>query len=176
MDKTKLRELVRECYYEVLIEQVGSDILIPAGKETLGRYPKVVEVLSTFFGREYTSFVRDVKYTAYKPTTFQIILANGTNFYIEWSGKGFLVVVPGSKLDISKVNEYQKAQRYINDLLKTGPVQSTADMEAQDDLEGDVDFGGGGDFGSDIGDDDVPDLDAEEPESPDEPDDLDFDI
>lgn len=188
-----VRELLEEAFYEVLIERLGSDILIPAGKEILSRYPQTKKALAAFFGPEYPTFVRDVQYVAYKPTTFKIILSNSTNFFIEWSGNGFLVNTPGKKLDISKVDDYQRAQNYINDLLKTGPIQSTADMEAEqeptpeDDLFSPPGGGAGGmspdtgmspDMG--MGGEDFPPPEGEEgleePETPETEPDIEFDI
>ncbi len=184
-----IRELLEEAFYEVLIERLGSDILIPAGKEILSKYPQTKKALATFFGPEYPTFVRDIQYIAYKPTTFKVILSNNTNFFLEWAGQGFLVNTPGKKLDISKVDDYQRAQNYINDLLKTGPIQSTADMEAEqeptpeDDLFSPPGGGGGGGMAPDMGGEEFPPPEGgeegegmEEPETPETEPDIEFDI
>lgn len=170
----ELRELIEEAYFEVLSEQ---GVLKTASQEILGKFPTVKRTLIDLLTPEFNEFVKEVKWVAPKPSTFEIVLQNGERFFLKWLGKAFSVQVAGKSYNLGKVSEYQQALNRINDILKTGPIRTTADMEAEeeedggfgDDFGGADSFGGGEDFGAadDIAAAEEPadnEVDFEEPE------------
>lgn len=152
MKTSQLRQLIEEAYFEVLSEQA---VLKSSSQEILGKFPTVKKTLVDLLTPEFGEFVKDVKWVAPKPSTFEVVLQNGERFFLKWLGKSFSTQVAGKSYDLSKVSEYQQALNRINDILKTGPIRTTADMEAEeeedagfgDDLGGADDFGGADDSG-----------------------------
>lgn len=176
----ELRQLIEEAYFEVLSEQ---SVLRSSSQEILGKFPTVKKTLVDLLTAEFNEFVKDVKWVAPKPSTFEVVLQNGEGFFLKWLGKSFSIQVAGKNYDLSKVSEYQQALNRINDILKTGPIRTTADMEAEQEEDtgfGD-DFGGADDFGGgeapggadDFGGAEAPGGDEVEFEEPEEEPDFD---
>jgi hypothetical protein len=175
MKTYQLRQLIEEAYFEVLSEQ---PVLKSSSQEILGKFPTVKKTLVDLLTPEFNEFVKDVKWVAPKPSTFEVVLQNGERFFLKWLGKSFSVQVAGKSYDLSKVSTYQQALNRINDILKTGPIRTTADAEAEeqedsgfaDDFGGADDFGAADDFaaGDDIGAEELPADDEVEFEEPEE--------
>lgn len=146
MKVQELHQLIEEAYFEVLSEQ---NVLRSASQEILGKFPTVKRTLVDLLTPEYDEFVKEVKWVAPKPSTFEVVLQNGERFYLKWLGKSFSIQVAGKSYDLSKVSEYQQALNRINDLLKTGPIRTAADMEAdqEEDSAFGNDLGGADDLG-----------------------------
>lgn len=167
MKTQDFKQLIEDVYFEILAEQA---VLKTSSQETLGKFPTLKRTLVDLLTTEYDQFVNDVKWVAPKPSTFEIILQNGERFFLKWSGKNFIIQVAGKSYDLGLVSEYQQALNRVNELLKTGPVKTSADMEAEE--EEDAAGFGGDDFGADDfgGADALPDepvdneVDFEEPE------------
>lgn len=144
MKTQDFKQLIEDVYFEVLAEQA---VLKTSSQETLGKFPTLKRTLVDLLTTEYDQFVSDVKWVAPKPSTFEIILQNGERFFLKWSGKNFIIQVAGKSYDLGLVSEYQQALNRVNELLKTGPVKTSADMEAEE--EEDAAGFGGDDFGAD---------------------------
>lgn len=146
MKLNELRQIIEEAYFEVLSEE---GVLKSSSQEILGKFPTVKKTLVDLLTSEFNEFVKDVKWVAPKPSTFEVVLQNGERFFLKWLGKSFSIQVSGKNYDLSKVSQYQQALNRINDILKTGPIRTTADMEAEQEEDagfGD-DFGGADSFG-----------------------------
>ena len=65
---------------------------------------------------------------------------------------GFEAQIAGKQYALNYVSEFQQALDKLNELLKSGPLKSLADMDAEAEAEAGDDEFGGGDFGG--GDDD----------------------
>jgi len=149
MNRTEIRQLLEEAFYEVLSEQE----LKTSSQEILGKFPTLKRQLVALLSAEFSTFVDEIKWIAPKPSTFQVVLTNGEKFFLKWNGAGFEAQITGKKYALNYVSEFQQALDKLNELLKAGPMKSLADMDAEADAEADDDFGGGGgDFGG--GDDD----------------------
>lgn len=141
----ELRDLIEDAYFEILQEQA---ILKPASQEILGKFPTLKRTLVDLLTVEFTEFVGDIKWVAPKPSTFEIVLQNGESFFLRWTGDGFSAQISGKNYELQTVSQFQQALLRVNDLLKTGPIRTVSDMEAEEegtDFEGDFsdDFGGG---------------------------------
>lgn len=161
ISKSELKEIIEEAYFEVL-EQ--SSILRPASQEILGKFRPLKRALVDLLTVDFADFVKDIKWVAPKPSTFEIILQNGERFFLRWDGVstangikgGFTAQIAGKSYNLPLVSEFQQALKRINDLLKTGPIRTISDMEAEEEADSEFtsgDFGGGdfggGDFGAD---------------------------
>ena len=161
ISKKEIRELLEEAFYEVLSEQE----LKTASQEILGKFPTLKRQLVALFTKEYEEFVDEVKWIAPKPSTFQVVLQNGEKFFLKWNGAGFEAQIAGKRYALNYVSEFQQALDKLNEILKSGPMKSLADMDAEAAAEagedefggGGDDFGGGGDFEEPAGGEDFED-------------------
>lgn len=143
ISKKEIRELLEEAFYEVLSEQE----LKTASQEILGKFPTLKRQLVALFTNEYEEFVDEVKWIAPKPSTFQVVLQNGEKFFLKWNGAGFEAQIAGKRYALNYVSEFQQALDKLNEILKSGPMKSLADMDAEAAAEAGEDEFGGGDFG-----------------------------
>ena len=148
MNRTEIRQLLEEAFYEVLSEQE----LKTASQEILGKFPTLKRQLVALLSEEFEEFIDEVKWIAPKPSTFQVVLQNGEKFFLKWNGAGFEAQIAGKQYALNYVSEFQQALDKLNELLKSGPLKSLADMDAEAEAEAGDDEFGGGDFGG--GDDD----------------------
>lgn len=164
INRKDIRVILEEALYEVLSEQE----LKTASQEILGKFPTLKRQLKALLSDEFEEFVDEIKWIAPKPSTFQVVLSNGEKFFLKWEGNGFEAQIAGKKYALTYVSEFQQALDKLNELLKSGPMKSIADMDAEADAESDNDFGdgdfGGGDdaFGDEEGGEE--DFDAGEEE------------
>ena len=85
---------------------------------------------------ELRQVVTDIKAISLKPTTFRIVVKNGSFFDIKYNptplqlrfpdqftaADAFTILVSGKKYDLGSTSERQQALDYINNLLKNQPV------------------------------------------------------
>ena len=148
INRKNIRDLLEEAFYEVLSEQE----LETASQEILGKFPTLKRQLVALLSEEFEEFIDEVKWIAPKPSTFQVVLQNGEKFFLKWNGAGFEAQIAGKQYALNYVSEFQQALDKLNELLKSGPLKSLADMDAEAEAEAGDDEFGGGDFGG--GDDD----------------------
>ena len=148
INRKNIRDLLEEAFYEVLSEQE----LKTASQEILGKFPTLKRQLVALLSEEFEEFIDEVKWIAPKPSTFQVVLQNGEKFFLKWNGVGFEAQIAGKQYALNYVSEFQQALDKLNELLKSGPLKSLADMDAEAETEAGDDEFGGGDFGG--GDDD----------------------
>ena len=148
INRKNIRDLLEEAFYEVLSEQE----LKTASQEILGKFPTLKRQLVALLSEEFEEFIDEVKWIAPKPSTFQVVLQNGKKFFLKWNGAGFEAQIAGKQYALNYVSEFQQALDKLNELLKSGPLKSLADMDAEAEAEAGDDEFGGGDFGG--GDDD----------------------
>jgi len=142
-----LKQLIFEAYIEVLKEQ--NAVLSTGSEEILAKFPTLRKNLENLFTKDYNTFVKEVKYTAPKPTTFTVVLANDQEFYLKWMGKGFEAQIGGKKYYLGRVNEYQQALDKLNELLKHAPVggEQPAEESPEDVFGGEPEAGEESPFG-----------------------------
>jgi len=148
MNRTEIRQLLEEAFYEVLSEQE----LKTSSQEILGKFPTLKRQLVALLSAEFSTFVDEIKWIAPKPSTFQVVLTNGEKFFLKWNGAGFEAQITGKKYALNYVSEFQQALDKLNEILKSGPMKSLADMDAEAEAEAGEDEFGGGDFGGGGGD------------------------
>lgn len=153
MNIKDLKQLIFESYVEVIREQ---NAVLPTGSEQIiSKFPTLRKNLENLLTKDYNSFVKEIKYTAPKPTTFTVVLVNGQMFYLKWIGKGFESQIGGKKYFLGRVDQFQQALDKLNELLKHNPIGGEEPpAEGEDDSAVDS-------FGGDTG---APEPDTTAPE------------
>lgn len=93
------------------------------------KYPGLKEAMINLMSPSFTRFITDVGLVSPKPTTFNIVLTNGLDFYLTHLGKNkFSAKIRGKKYDLSNLSETQRASQAISNLLELNyaPVEETA--------------------------------------------------
>jgi len=194
MNRAQIKQVIKQAYLEVLLEQdlkQDSDqstpsnegaVLDDATDKILQKFPTVKKVLTRLMTEDFKEFVDTIKWVSPKPTTFNIVLANGQDFTLTWMGKNFQATVLGKDYYLGKVSEFQQALDKLTLLYQQAPMpgeQEEEEPESMDSEFADDSSGGGGqadfsgeeppeggsdqpdDQGEDLGDEE---LDFEEPD------------
>ena len=140
----KLRQAVRQYIKQLITEQEeeigGLEAMPTDDDEMLARFPKLKNTLIDLLSKDYKSFIKDIKYVAGKPTTFEIKLGENEKFYLMWAGNkmGFVCEVGGKKYYLVYLSEKQQAIKAINRLLRIGttPPEEAEAEEGEDEIEG----------------------------------------
>jgi hypothetical protein len=83
------------------------------------RFPGLKKVMEDLMSPAFGRFVTDISLVAPKPTTFSAKLINEQDFNIIYNGKGkFTVKIAGRKYDVQDLNELERAQQSISNMLE----------------------------------------------------------
>jgi hypothetical protein len=150
LTEQKLRQAIKQYIGKLITEQeeeievedegIGLETMPTDDDEMLARFPKLKNTLIDLLSKDYKSFIKDIKYVAGKPTTFEIKLGENEKFYLMWAGNkmGFVCEVGGKKYYLTSLDEKQQAIKAINRLLRLGttpPDESKAE-EGGDEIGG----------------------------------------
>ena len=150
LTEQKLRQAVRQYIKQLITEQeeeievedegIGLETMPTDDDEILARFPKLKNTLIDLLSKDYKSFVKDIKYVAGKPTTFEINMGENEKFYLMWAGNkmGFVCEVGGKKYYLIYLSEKQQAIKAINRLLRLGttPPKEAEAEEGGDEIGG----------------------------------------
>ena len=120
--------------------------------------------------------ISDIRCIAYKPTTFRVVIPNGSFFDLKYNPSPlelkypedykdfdfFQVIANGKKYDIVNRSEYEQALDQINILLKNKPI--TKEPEPEEGEGGAAPEGGGETGGLDTGEETPPEGEETPPE------------
>lgn len=118
----------------------------------LYRWPGLRESMINLMSPIFSRYISNVSIVAPKPTTFNITLINGMNFYMIYSGsKNFIVKIQGKKYNLINLGETERASQAIANMLElsyTPPVDegTKKDSELKSAIDGMGGGGGGGTF------------------------------
>lgn len=167
MKKTQIKQIIKQAYLEVLLEQdlkqepeqgqqaSEGAVLNDATDQILQKFPTVKKILTKLMTSDFKEFVEDIKWVSPKPTTFSVVLANGQDFTLTWMGKNFQATVLGKEYYLGKVSQFQQALDKLTVLYQQAamPGEQEEEPESMDSEFGDNSSGGGGE----------PDFPGEEP-------------
>ena len=128
MKEGKIKDTLRRYLKEILAEEkefgttIGALESMPTDDDMiLNKFPQVKEALAMLMGQDYKAFVKDIRYIAPKPTTFQIDLGD-EEFNLMWVGAktGFVAEVEGKNYFLNSLSEKQNAIKSVNRLLRVG--------------------------------------------------------
>ena len=83
------------------------------------RFPGLKKVMEDLMSPAFGRFVTDISLVAPKPTTFSAKLINEQDFGIIYNGRGkFTVKIAGRKYNVQDLNELERAQQSISNMLE----------------------------------------------------------
>ena len=181
-EERKVRKSVRKYINEIIKEkefgeELGGFEEVPTGENMiLEKFPPLREALYQLMGKDYKAFVKDIRYIAPKPSTFQIDMGD-EEFNLMWVNKevGFTCEVAGRNYFLNTITDKQQAIKAVNSLLRVGteipeetpiePGEEPSDINPSE-LGSGGSVGAGGDFGEPI-DNEFKEVPEGEPENTD---------
>lgn len=121
-------------------EGIGLEAMPTDDDEMLSRFPKLKDALIDVMSKDFKSFIKDIKYVAPKPTTFEIDLGENEKFHLIWAGEKmeFICEVGGKKYWLIYDDERNQASKAISRLLKQGTTQTEEAPEAESSTMDDI--------------------------------------
>lgn len=178
MREDKFRSVIKKYLLEVIKEEefgetIGAFESIPTDDSIiLEKFPPLREALFQLMGKDYKAFIKDVKYVAPKPSTFQIDMGD-EEFNLIWVNKkvGFTCEVQGKNYFLNNLSEKQQAVKAVNSLLRIGSetpeeAEAVQGKESPNDISP-SEIGGDSNFGTPISGDEFKEIPNEEPENTD---------
>lgn len=109
------------------------------------KFPELREAIVNLLTDQYDSFLEDIEWVAPRPTTFRIVLKNGENFYLIYTGKSWIAQVEGKKYYLLNLPEEERATEAIARILRYGaPGSADAEAEVEADASASAPESGGG--------------------------------
>lgn len=84
------------------------------------KYPSVRETLITLMSNAFKDYLNGIYVVAPRPTTFKVVLHNGQEFILTWTGKTYICKVEGKKYYLTFLSDKQRATAAIAQLLELG--------------------------------------------------------
>jgi hypothetical protein len=150
MKLNKLKDIIQEAYFEVLIEAAQPPVQGPKRDQTdptlniLGKFPTLQKTLTHLLTPQYMQFVEKVGWMSPKPSTFKVEFKSGQDMVLKWMGKNFEANIEGKRYYLANLPEYQQALDKIGIILSHGPIQTGMDALAGEEGAGGDVFAGAG--------------------------------
>jgi hypothetical protein len=117
--KLLLEKYVRVAIKKAIKEQEIKQKRAEKAMYLIYRFPGLKKVMEDLMSPAFGRFVTDISLVAPKPTTFSAKLINEQDFNIIYNGKGkFTVKIAGRKYDVQDLNELERAQQSISNMLE----------------------------------------------------------
>lgn len=110
------------------------------------RFPGFRKAMIDLLSPAFSRYITNVTVIAPKPTTFNIALVNGMDFYmIYMNGGSFIAKIQGKKYNLSNLGETERASQSIANMLELNytPQEELMGMKntKKDDMSGDNNLG-----------------------------------
>ena len=117
--KLLLEKYVRVAVKKAIKEQEIKQKRAEKAMYLIYRFPGLKKVMEDLMSPAFGRFVTDISLVAPKPTTFSAKLINEQDFNIIYNGKNkFTVKIAGRKYDVQDLNELERAQQSISNMLE----------------------------------------------------------
>ena len=117
--KLLLEKYVRVAVKKAIKEQEMKQKRAEKAMYLIYRFPGLKKVMEELMSPAFGRFVTDIRLVAPKPTTFSAKLINEQDFGIIYNGKGkFTVKVAGRKYNVQDLNELERAQQAVSNMLE----------------------------------------------------------
>ena len=117
--KLLLEKYVRVAVKKAIKEQEIKQKRAEKAMYLIYRFPGLKKVMEDLMSPAFGRFVTDIRLVAPKPTTFSAKLINEQDFNIIYNGKNkFTVKIAGRKYDVQDLNELERAQQSISNMLE----------------------------------------------------------
>ena len=104
------------------------------------KFPELREAIVNLLTDQYDSFLEDIEWVAPRPTTFRIVLKNGENFYLIYTGKSWIAQVEGKKYYLLNIGADERAAQSIARLLRQGKFEKGGEAAEGGDEDVEVDI------------------------------------
>ena len=117
--KLLLEKYVRVAVKKAIKEQEIKQKRAEKAMYLIYRFPGLKKVMEELMSPAFGRFVTDIRLVAPKPTTFSAKLINEQDFGIIYNGRGkFTVKVAGRKYNVQDLNELERAQQAVSNMLE----------------------------------------------------------
>ena len=117
--KLLLEKYIKVAVRKALAEQEAKEKRAVKSMYLVHRFPNLKKVMEDLMSPSFGRFITDVQVIAPKPTTFNVKLINEQEFTIVYDGrKNYTAKVAGKRYNIQQLNELERAQQGIADLLE----------------------------------------------------------
>ena len=117
--KLLLEKYVRVAVKKAIKEQEMKQKRAEKAMYLIYRFPGLKKVMEELMSPAFGRFVTDISLVAPKPTTFSAKLINEQDFGIIYNGRGkFTVKIAGRKYNVQDLNELERAQQSISNMLE----------------------------------------------------------
>jgi hypothetical protein len=117
--KLLLEKYVRVAVKKAIKEQEIKQKRAEKAMYLIYRFPGLKKVMEDLMSPAFGRFVTDISLVAPKPTTFSAKLINEQDFGIIYNGRGkFTVKIAGRKYNVQDLNELERAQQSISNMLE----------------------------------------------------------
>jgi len=117
--KLLLEKYVRVAVKKAIKEQEIKQKRAEKAMYLIYRFPGLKKVMEDLMSPAFGRFVTDIRLVAPKPTTFSAKLINEQDFGIIYNGRGkFTVKIAGRKYNVQDLNELERAQQSISNMLE----------------------------------------------------------
>ena len=117
--KLLLEKYVRVAVKKAIKEQEIKQKRAEKAMYLIYRFPGLKKVMEDLMSPAFGRFVTDIRLVAPKPTTFSAKLINEQDFNIIYNGKNkFTVKIAGRKYNVQDLNELERAQQSISNMLE----------------------------------------------------------
>jgi hypothetical protein len=124
MDKSALRDKIRMLVKKVYsggsvdLDAAGGSISLDTERfPILTKFPDMAGILTDLLTDQYDLFIKEILWTAPRPSTFKVMLLNGQSFYLIHTDKSWIAKVEGKKYYLLNLPEEQRAAESIARIL-----------------------------------------------------------
>lgn len=126
MTKNELRDLIRGTVKKKLttssskvdLDKSNNIVSFDSGKfPILEKFPTLKEILIDLLTNQYELFVKEILWTAPRPTTLKIILNNSQDFYLIHTERSWEAKIEGKKYYLNNLPEEERAAESLSRIL-----------------------------------------------------------
>jgi len=141
--KEKIKVLIRTVRVQKKDESVKEEYIL------LRKFPELREIIVDLLTDQYNLFLEDILYVAPRPTTFRVVLKNGYDFYLIYTGRSWIAEVEGKSYYLLNIGEEEGAAEAISRLLRYSKSEGKESDE------------GGEEMGEDFGEEETEEVETE---------------
>jgi len=116
--------LLLEKYVKVAVKKALKEQEVAVQKQQksvylIYKFPGLKQAMVSLMSPAFPKFISDIRIVSPKPTTFNVSLVNGMDFYLTYSAKGqYIAKVQGKKYNLINFDEAQRACQSISNMLE----------------------------------------------------------
>lgn len=150
MDKRTLKDLIFECYVDILRKQNGmlceenkkmvyseGEQLPTATEQILAKFPTLKHCLIRLQTEEFMNFDSSIDWISPRPSVFRVNLKNGQNILLKWMGKDFEAEIQGKKYYLGRLVDFQRALQKLAIVYQEGPMGEEESEDQNSSFESD---------------------------------------